>query len=339
MSRLFRNDYSECAHEELLKAVVDINKEQNIGYVLDKHSDNAKKYILKTFGSKNGEVFFVTGGTQANMLVLSHILKPYEAVICCDTGHINVHETGAIEGCGHKIIVCKNENGKLIPSKVKEVYKKYVDEHMVSPRAIYISNSTETGTIYTKKELIELKKVCDELNLYFFIDGARLAVALTSKENDVEPSFLGSICDVFYVGGTKNGFLSGEAIVFNNKELCKNFRFYIKNKGAMLAKGFVVGAQFERAFKDNLYFDIAVIANTTAEYIKEKLKDSVEFTSDSPTNQIFIKLDNKKAEKVINEFGCELWEDLEDEKNIRIVTSFSTTIPDCDELIQFIQNL
>lgn len=339
MSRLFKNDYSECAHEEILKAIIDIKNEQNIGYVLDKHSKAAEKSILKTFGCDDGEVFFLTGGTQANMIVLSYLLKPFEAVICCDTGHINVHETGAVEGSGHKIIVCENENGKLLPERVRAVYKKYTDEHMVSPKAIYISDSTEVGTIYTKKELIELKKVCDDLDLYFFIDGARLAVALTCKENDVEPSYLGKICDVFYVGGTKNGFLSGEAVVFTNKNLCKDFRYHIKNRGGMLAKGFVVGAQFERAFKDNLYFDISLTANKTAEYIREGLKNVVEFTSCSPTNQIFIKLNADNASKVMEKFGCELWEDLDSNKVIRIVTSFATTIPDCDELIDFIKRL
>mgnify|MGYP003294179797 CR=1 FL=1 len=339
MSRLFKNDYSECAHEEILKAIIDIKNEQNIGYVLDKHSKAAEESILNVFGCKDGEVFFLTGGTQANMIVLSYLLKPYEAVICCDTGHINVHETGAVEGSGHKIITCENENGKLVPAKVRTVYKKYTDEHMVSPKAIYISNSTEVGTVYTKKELIELRKVCDDLGLYFFIDGARLAVALTCKENDVEPSFLGKICDAFYVGGTKNGFLSGEAVVFTNKNLCKDFRYHIKNRGGMLAKGFVVGAQFERAFKDNLYFDISINSNKTAEYIRDGLKGVVEFTSTSPTNQIFIKLNSLEAEKVMDKFGCELWEDLGDKKIIRIVTSFATTIPDCDELIGFVKGL
>lgn len=339
MSKLFRNDYSECGHEQIINAIVSIKDEQNKGYVLDKHSENAKEEILHTFSCQDGEVFFLTGGTQSNMIVLSYLLKPYEAVISCDTGHINVHETGAIEGSGHKIITCKNRDGKLTPEDIKAVCKNHGDEHMVKPKAIYISNSTETGTIYTKEELIKLKKVCDELNLYFFIDGARLAVALTCDKNDVEPSFLGTICDVFSVGGTKNGFLSGEAVVFTNKEISKNFRYHVKNKGGLLAKGYVVGVQFERAFQDNLYFEIAKTSNQTAEYIRKQLKDSVEFTSSSPTNQIFIKLDNNKAKKIMEKFGCELWDDLDKEKIIRIVTSFSTTIADCDELISFIKSL
>lgn len=339
MSKLFKNDYSECAHEEILKAVINIKDEQNIGYGLDKHSEYAKENILKTFGCPKGEVFFLTGGTQSNMIALSYLLKPFEAIICCDSGHINVHETGAVEGSGHKIITCKNTYGKLTCAEIEQAYKKCVDEHMVKPRAVYISNSTETGTIYLKNELIELHNICNKLNLYLFIDGARLAVALTCNENDIDPLFLGSICDVFTVGGTKNGFLSGEAVVFTNKNLCKDFRYHIKNKGGLLAKGFVVGVQFERAFENNLYFDIAKSANKTAEYIRNNLKNIVEFVSSSPTNQMFIKLDNAKAEKIMDEFGCELWEDLGNEKIVRIVTSFTTTISDCDELISFIKKI
>ena len=273
------------------------------------------------------------------MTILSFLLKPYEGVISCDTGHINVHETASVEGSGHKIIVCDNDNGKLTGQNIKNIYKKYVDEHMVKPAAVYISNSTELGTIYSKKDLIELRNVCDELGLFLFMDGARLGVALTCKDNDVDPTLIGKVCDVFYVGGTKNGFLSGEAVVFSNKKLCENFRYHIKNKGAMIAKGFVVSAQFERAFKDNLYFDIAKNTNNTAEYIRSGLKEFVNFTSDSPTNQLFIKLPKNEAKKVIDKFGCELWENLGDELIIRIVTSFATTFEDCDELISFIKGL
>ena len=339
MGAKFRNDYSESAHKKILEALISINNEQNVGYGLDNHSKKAEEYILNKFNCKNGEVFFLTGGTQANMVVLSFLLKPYEGVICCDTGHINVHETAAVEGSGHKVIVCNNENGKLTASNIKKTFKKYTDEHMVKPKVVYISNSTETGSIYSKNELLEIRKVCDDLGLFLFMDGARLAVALTCKENDVEPSLLGKVCDVFYVGGTKNGFLSGEAIVFNNKKLCENFRYHIKNKGAMLAKGFVVAVQFERAFKDNLYFDISKSTNETAEYIRCGLNNIVTFTSNSPTNQIFIKLDKDKADKVIKEFSCELWEDLGTEKVIRIVTSFATTKEDCDQLINYIKDI
>lgn len=339
MSKQFRNDYSEGAHPEIQKALTKINDVQNVGYGLDEHSFNAEKLILQKFNCSKGAVYFVSGGTQANLLVLSFLLKPYEGVIACDTGHINVHETAAVEGSGHKIIVCPNVNGKLTAENVENTYKKYVDEHMVKPRAIYISDSTETGTIYSENELTSLREVCDKFGLYLFLDGARLGVALTSKENDVDPSLLGKVCDVFYVGGTKNGFLSGEAIVFTNKILSENFRYHIKNKGAMLAKGFVLSAQFERAFKDNLYFNIAKSTNKTAEYIRNRLKGVVEFTSNSPTNQLFIKLPSAKANKVMKEFGCELWQNIGKDKIIRIVTSFSTTTKDCDELINFIKSL
>lgn len=339
MGKQFRNDYSEGAQKDIFKAVANINNSQCVGYGLDEHSINAEKAILKRFSCSKGSVYFVTGGTQANMLVLSYLLKNYEGVISCDTGHINVHETAAIEGSGHKIIVCPNINGKLTEENIRLVYNKCTDEHMVKPRAIYISNSTEIGTIYSKKELICLRNICDELGLFLFMDGARLAVALTCKENDVEPEFLGQVCDAFYVGGTKNGFLSGEAIVFKDKHLSENFRYHIKNKGAMLAKGFIVAAQFERAFKDDLYFKIAKSTNNSASYLRNRLNGVAEFAYNSPTNQIFIKLPKAKANKVMKCFGCELWEDCGTNRVIRIVTSFATTKEDCDALINFIKNV
>lgn len=339
MARTFRNDYSEGAHKEILKAVLKVNEEQNIGYGLDKHSKRAEKYILDKFNCKDGKVFFLTGGTQVNMTVISYLLKPYEGVISCDTGHINVHETAAVEGSGHKVIVCPNDNGKLTAKRVLETYQKYTDEHMVKPKMVYISNSTETGTIYTKNELLALRKVCDDLHLYLFIDGARLAVALTAKKNDVTPAILGKVADIFYIGGTKNGFLSGEAIVFKDKKLCLDFRYHIKNKGAMLAKGFIVGAQFERAFKDNLYFDIATNSNKMANYIYDSLKKDVNFVYPAVTNQLFVLFKNDVANKIIDLFGTELWLDNGKEKVIRIVTSFLTTKEDCDALINTIKSL
>jgi len=339
MNHRFTNDYSEIAAKEIIKAVYDNIDDQNIGYGLDVHSSNAKNLILKTFNVKDGDVFFVSGGTQANMLVISYLLKPYEGVIACNTGHINVHETASVEGSGHKIYTVPNHDGKVTANEVKKALAINRDEHMVKLKMVYISNSTETGTIYSIKELKELRQVCDENNLILFMDGARLPVALTSPKNDVKKEDLGELCDVFYAGGTKNGLMSGEAIVFKNKEVATDFRWHIKNKGAMLAKGFVLGIQFERAFSDNLYFDLAANSNTMAGYLKENLKDVVEFTNDSPTNQLFFKVDTNKATKVINDFGLELWEDLEDKQVVRIVTSFATTKEDCDSLIKYLKEL
>ena len=339
MSYKFTNDYSEIAHKEIIKAINKALKEQNIGYGLDKHSNNAKKLILKKFGIKKGDVFFLSSGTQTNMTIISFLLKPYEAVLSCNTGHINVHETGAVEGSGHKVVTCINQDGKITPKNIKEAVFVHNNEHMVKIKIVYISNSTETGTIYTKQELLDIRKVCDELGLYLFLDGARLGVALTSYANDVDTQTIGNVCDVFYVGGTKNGLMFGEAIVFKNKDLAEYFRYHIKNKGAMLAKGFVLGIQFERAFKDNFYFDIAKNANEMALYIKEGLKNVVCFSNDSPTNQLFIELDSAKADDIIEKFGCELWEDKITKKIIRIVTSFATKKEDCDEIINYIKEI
>ena len=340
MKRMFRNDYSELADERILKALEKHLNEQHTAYGLDEHSNNAAEKIKEVFDVKNADVHFLAGGTQSNMTVISFFLRPYEAVISCDTGHINVHETGAVEASGHKIIQCKNTDGKLKAEDIEKVIKTHTNEHVVKPKMVYISNATESGTLYTKEELESIRCMCDKYSLYLFIDGARLGIALTSEACDYTPEFFGNIADIFYVGGTKNGLLIGEAIVIKNKELSTYFRYHIKNKGAMLAKGFLLGIQFEEAFKDGLYFELARKSNANAKYIKEELtKLNIDFAYDSPTNQQFIILPKEKAEKVINEFGCELWEEKEDKEIIRIVTSFATTKEDCDELIDYIKEL
>ena len=337
MNYQFRNDYSELASAEILKALNKARKEQNVGYGLDVHSKKAAKLIAKRFAIKNPDVFFVSSGTQANLLVISFLLKDYEAVIACNTGHINVHETGAIENTGHKVLTVLNQNGKMLPEDIERIVLSHVDEHMVKPKMVYLSNSTETGTIYGKDELIKIKEMCDKYGLYLFIDGARMASALTSKYNDVTPEFLKDVCDVFYLGGTKNGLLFGEAIVFVNNKLANEFRYHLKNKGAMLAKTFVVSIMFERAFKDNLYFDLAKNANEMASFIYDNLKDSINFLSPAYTNQLFIELDKKLALDVIDKFGCELWENKKDTTTIRIVTSFATSKEACLELINYLK--
>lgn len=331
----FKNDYGVMAHRKVIEALLKCEDEVNIPYGNDIHSKNAEILIKQTFKMEDAKVFFLSGGTQANATVISYLLKPYEAVISCDTGHINVHETGAVEANGTKIITVNNVDGKLTVENIKKAIKLHTDEHMVKPKMIYISNSTEIGTIYSKKELYDLRKVCDEYNLYLFLDGARLASALTCKENDVEYEDLAKTCDVFYIGGTKNGLLSGEAVVLVNKNIQDDFRYHIKNKGAMLAKGFVLGIQFEEIFKDNLYFDLASKANEMASYIKEELtRLNVNFTIDSPTNQLFARFDKQVSNKIINKYGCELWENNMDNNVIRFVTSYKTTKQDCDELIK-----
>lgn len=335
----FRNDYSFSAHPRILEVLSNLQNEENTAYGLDKHSQKAEDYIKNIFGSKNGKVYLLVGGTQTNLTFISYCLKNYEGVIACDTGHINVHESAAIEGSGHKIITVSNKNGKLTAQDIIEVMCLYNDEHMVKPRMVYISNSTETGSIYKKQELIDLYKTTKKYGLYLFIDGARLGAALTSKENDIEPSLLGEICDAFYVGGTKNGLLFGEALVINNEELQKDFRYHIKNKGAMLAKGFVIGIQFEEMFKDNLYFDLARRTNEMADSLKNVLAKHDLKVEDSSTNQIFVSLEKEKAKKLIDEFKLELWKEDSKEIIVRFVTSFMTTKKDIEKVDEFLKKL
>lgn len=339
MHHQFRSDYIELADKRILDALSKYSLEQNIPYGFDYHSENASKYILNTFGSAEGRVYFLEGGTQTNLLFISYCLKHYEGVIAADTGHINVHESAAVEGSGYKILTVPNRNGKIYPEQIKELLEKNNDVHTVKPRMIYISNSTETGTIYSKKEIIDLYEFAKTNKLYLFIDGARLGSALTSKENDLEKTDLGKYCDAFYVGGTKNGLLFGEALVVNNQDLQIDFYNHIKNKGAMLAKGYALGIQFEEAFKDNLYFELAAHANEMASLVKAGLtKIGVEIYP-SPTNQLFISLPRDIALKLIEVFGLEKWIDNGDMMVVRIVTSFSTTKEDVDDLINYIKEL
>lgn len=333
----FRNDYSFIGHPRILEALSKYQDENNVAYGLDVHSETAAKYIKDIFGVEDSSVFFLAGGTQTNMVFISYCLKNIEAVISCDSGHINVHEAGAVESTGHKIITVKNDNGKLNAKNIEDVMGLFVDEHMVKPGLIYISNSTELGTIYHKDELLELRKVADKYGLILFIDGARLGSALTSKENDVDPKLLGSIADAFYVGGTKNGLLFGEALVIKNKILSNDFRHHIKNKGAMLAKGYVVGIQFEEAFKDGLYFELAKQTNDMADKLKEVLVNNGLDILPSPTNQIFVKTNKKLANALIEKFDLEKWSEDLDSITVRFVTSFKTTIDDIKEVDNFLK--
>jgi len=334
MAYQFTNDYSYLTHPRFLKALEKYSNEHQVAYGLDKHSFNASNNIKDIFDVPHASIHYLAGGTQTNMVLISSAIKHYEGVIAVDTGHINVHETAAIEGSGHKIITVKGNNGKIYPNDIIEVMELNNNEHMVKPALVFISNSTEIGTIYTRKELLDLREVCDEYGLYLYLDGARLGSALTSKECDYEPSFLGHVLDAFYIGGTKNGMLFGEALVIVNEQLQKDFRYAIKNKGAMLAKGYAVGIEFEEAFKGGLFFDIAKATNEVADYLKDKLNIS---SKEQPTNQIFITLDNAKANDVINKFGTEMWVKGDKQSEIRIVISFMTTRKDVDELIKFLQ--
>ncbi|MGN1294959.1 MAG: threonine aldolase family protein [Bacilli bacterium] len=337
----FMNDYSEIAHPQVLQALLDLSGEQNNGYGLDKHSKNAALLIKRKFACPQADVHFLSGGTQTNMVGISYILRPYEAVLCVKTGHINVHETGAVEASGHKIFAIEGKDGKITCEMIKEALHYHHDEHMVKIGMVYISNSTECGTIYSKKELEDIYSLCQKENLYLFIDGARLASALTSLENDMSCEFLASHCDMFYIGGTKIGLTSGEALVIVNEKLQKDFRYQIKNKGAMLAKGFVLGIEFETVFKDDLYFQMGEYENKLASYLQDALvKRNIKLANISQTNQIFVIMENDKIKKLNEMYDFEKWEDIDENRSsIRFVISFATPKEKVDELIQDISKL
>ena len=336
---MFKNDYSQIAHPRILQALLNAQSETNDSYGLDIHSMRAKEYIKNVFGSDNLDIHFLVGGTQANLTVISYILRDYEGVLACSTGHINVHETASIEVSGHKIYQVPGFNGKVRPCDIEQALKVNNNEHMVKIRMVYISNSTEIGTIYQKEELKELYEFCHSHGLYLFIDGARLGVALTAQENDLTPNDIVKYSDVFYIGGTKNGLMLGEAVVIVNDELKQDFRYQIKSRGAMLAKGFVNGIQFEEIFKDGLYFAIAKLTNEMADLLKKGLDKRKIERLPSPTNQIFISLPRKIAEKISEEFGCELWEDHDTSQQIRLVTSFMTTEDEIDAFFKRLDEL
>ncbi|MBU5425472.1 low specificity L-threonine aldolase [Tissierella pigra] len=324
----FRNDYSEGAHPRILELLMSSNYEPNIGYGEDIHSDRAKEYIKRLIEREDADIHFIPGGTQTNMLVISSFLRPHQCVISADTGHINVHETGAIEATGHKVVAMPCKDGKLTPDIIKKALNHHSDEHMVQPKMVYISNCTELGTIYSKDELISIHEICKKNELLLFLDGARIGSALTCKTNDLNIKDIANLVDVFYIGGTKNGALLGEALIILNKDLKKDFRFLIKQRGALAAKGFVLGIQFEALFQDDLYFELAKHANEMAEILKSIIEETgYTFYAEPYTNQIFPIFPDTLLKKMEKEFVYEFIEKV-DENNtaVRFVTSWATKV-------------
>lgn len=322
----FKNDYSEGAHPKILEALMNSNFEQTDGYGEDYHTKNACRFIKEKMQWENCNIYFLVGGTQANLTVISHILRPYEAVIASDTGHIGVHETGAIEATGHKVIVQKSQNGKLTPELIKNALEEHTDLHMVHPKMVYISNPTEVGTLYNKRELEEIRKICSNNKLYLYIDGARMSSALASETNDVKLSDYPRLSDVFYIGGTKGGALFGEAVVITNENIAKNFGFSMKQKGALLAKGRMLGIQFEQLFTDSLYTELGKHANKMAELIKTAISiKGYKFLYDSYTNQQFPILPDLLINKLSEKYDFILWKKMDKASSaIRLVTSWAT---------------
>ncbi|KUO70480.1 MAG: threonine aldolase [Clostridia bacterium BRH_c25] len=323
----FKNDYSEGAHPRILDALVESNLEQAEGYGEDRFSIRAVELLKQKIKRDDIDIYFFPGGTPTNLTAISAFLKPHEAAVAANTGHIIVHEAGSVEATGHKVISIEVIDGKLNPALIKAVLDAHTDEHMVKPRLVYISNPTEIGSIYTKAELDQISNFCRGNNLILFIDGARLGSALCSDENDLELSDLGRLCDAFYIGGTKNGALMGEALVICNDSLKEDFRFHMKQKGALMAKGRILGIQFLELFKDNLYFDLARHANRMADLLRKNISSmGYKFLTDSPTNQIFPILPNRIIKELEERYSFYVWSKFdEDNSSIRLVTSWATS--------------
>ncbi len=331
MNRLFfQNDYGEGAHPIVMRRLMDTNMEHTCGYGLDAYSLKAADVIREKCGKPEAAVHMMTGGTSANMIALSAFMRPYEAAISAESGHINVHETGTIEGSGHKVCIAASKDGKVLPEGVRAVVKAHTDEHMVHPRVLYISQPTEIGTVYSLDELKALRAVCDECNLIFYADGARLGSALTCSEATATLKDMADLLDCFYIGGTKNGLLFGEAMVIMKKELQKDFRFMIKNRGGMIAKGRLCGVMFLAALENDDYFAWAKHANDMADIIRAGMDaHGVAYFQKTTTNQVFPIVTKAQEAALAERFAFEHWADVDEEHAaIRLVTSWATTAED-----------
>lgn len=337
----FKNDYSEGAHPLVLEHLVKTNTEKLDGYGEDKYSLLAKEKIKEATACPDAEVFFISGGTQTNQTVIATMLSRHEGVLSAKTGHIACHEAGAIEYTGHKVITLPAECGKIKADDIADFVETfYADEshsHMVYPGMVYISHPTEYGTLYTKEELTAISEACRRYNLPLFLDGARLGYALAS-ETDLSLPDIASLCDVFYIGGTKCGALCGEAVVFTKKNAPRHFSTLVKQHGAMLAKGRVLGVQFHALFTDNLYLEISKNAIETAQMLKDAFhKKGYRFFINSPTNQIFIVLENGQMAKIKENVAISYWEKYDENHTVvRFATSWATSKEDVQKLIELL---
>lgn len=321
-----KNDYSEGAHPQLLSALVRHNLEQEEGYGEDTHCLNAASILQEKLDDANAAIHFLVGGTQTNLIAIAAFLRPHEACICTSSGHIATHEAGAIEATGHKLLPIATTDGKITPQQVQQVLTEHSSEHMVKPAMVYISNSTELGTIYTKKELETFSHFCKENKLYLYLDGARLGNAITVKGSGLSLAEIYRYTDAFSIGATKNGALLGEALVLSNDEKAKDLRYLIKQRGAMLAKGRVLGIQFEELFRDNLYFQLASHANEMAQQLVTELKkEGCQFLYSSPTNQIFPIFKKRFIAHLQEKVSFYIWQEVDkDHVAARLVTSWCT---------------
>ncbi len=341
----FSSDYMEGCHQTILKKLAETNLEQTPGYGTDEYTESAKEKIRKACGAPDADVFFLIGGTQTNATVIDALLQSYQGVIAADTGHISTHEAGAIEAGGHKVITVPHKGGKISAHQVKEVMEGFRNdanhEHMVMPGMTYISQPTEYGTLYSREELTQLSEVCREYGISLYLDGARLAYALACSANDASLSDIAALCDIFYIGGTKCGALFGEAVVIPKSGLIPHFFTIIKQHGALLAKGRLLGIQFGELFEDGLYEHIGDGAARNADKIREALSaNGFELCFGSPTNQVFCILEDSFMEKLSEKVEFGFWEKYDESHTVvRFATSWATRDEDVDTLISLLEEM
>lgn len=338
----FKNDYSEGAHPNILNKLIETNLVQQLGYGEDDYSIEAKELLKKKINNPDAVIYFLSGGTQTNLIVLASLLRAHEAVISAKTGHIASNETGAIEATGHKVITVETKDGKLKTSDLQLTLQEHsLRPHVVKPRIVYISNSTEIGTIYTKTELTALSEFCRSNNLLLYLDGARIGHALTAANNDLTLADVSQLTDMFYIGATKNGGLIGEAIVFNKPELAADFDYVLKQRGALLAKGRLLAIQFLELFRDDLYFTLAKHANVMAQKISDAVKEKgYSFLTDSTTNQIFPILPKNVIEKLNEKYLFYVWKEIDaNHAAVRLITSWTADETQVNAFIKDLKSL
>jgi threonine aldolase len=334
----FESDYTTGAHPNILKRLTETNYEFLSGYGTDHYCESAREKIRIACDCKDADVHLLVGGTQTNALVISAMLHDYEGVIAADTGHVSVHEAGAIEYTGHKVLTLPHHEGKLMAGDLKEYLERFYDdgnhEHMVFPGMVYISYPTENGTIYSREELEQIYDICRQYEIPLFIDGARLGYGLMSSEADMTLADIARLCDVFYIGGTKVGALCGEAVVFTKNNTPKHFTTVIKQHGALLAKGRLLGIQFDTLFTDDLYWELSRQAIGMADKLKSVLREKgYSFAWETPTNQQFVILENNKMKELREKVAFSFWEKYDESHTVvRFATSWSTTEKDIELL-------
>ena len=341
----FECDYGEGAHPKILEALVETNLEQTEGYGLDPHCNHARELIRQACQAPEAGVEFLVGGTQANATVIAAILRPYQGALCAQTGHINVHETGAVEASGHKVLPLPAKDGKVTAQAIRRACETHwgdaTHEHMVQPGLVYLSQPTEEGTLYTRSELEDIRAVCDDYHLPLYIDGARCGYGLGAAENDVTLADLARLASVFYIGGTKVGALFGEAVVIPDPAIQKDFRYMIKRMGGMLAKGRLLGIQFEVLFQDGLYEQLGRRAVALAQKLADAFgAKGIPMLHPSPTNQQFPILTKQQRDKLGETYAFSFWQPMdEDRAAVRFCTSWATREEDVEALVADIQNL